>query len=148
MSGITIEELPSILKRIEDRARESDVLRDAVMEMGAAMAEVLEHLQESGPATAKAFADELRSIPLRAEFPASDVNINVSPTPVTVKAGDVNVSPTPVQVNLPQQQVNIPAPVVQVIERREVIQPTDGWDFSFEFNGPGGQMSRCLARRL
>lgn len=71
---MNVDELFQVLKKIEDRAAEQDALRTTLMEINAALCDVVVAMERSAPTTAAAIAQEvgraLRS--LRLDTPRAD----------------------------------------------------------------------------
>lgn len=68
-----IKDLQTILDKIEDRAGEQEAMRSTMLEIGTALADIVQLLERSGPDTAKAIATALKSVRI------GDINV---PAPV------------------------------------------------------------------
>jgi DNA-binding transcriptional ArsR family regulator len=80
---MNLEDLPALLKRMEDSDARNKALETAMLEQGATMAEILSLLRDQGPATAKAIADALKGVKLTLPpMPAP------APAPVATPAKD------------------------------------------------------------
>lgn len=62
--SMSIEDFPALLKKIEDRAGEQEAMRSTMLEIGTALADILQLLERSGPDTAKAIAAALGGLKL------------------------------------------------------------------------------------
>lgn len=96
-----LNDLPNLVKQLQDRSSEQAALKTLLSELGQAMADLLSHSEQSGPALAKAMADALKGV--RMEAPKVEVKPTINVQPATV-------NPTPVQVHVeaPAVQVHVP----------------------------------------
>jgi hypothetical protein len=82
---MNLNDLQKLVDQLQDRAGEQKALRDAFLEVGTALADILQMLEKQGPDTAKAIAAALKDIKLSMpeikapEFtlPAPQVTVNV-----------------------------------------------------------------------
>lgn len=58
---MNINELPELLKRLDDHAKRDKTLQDLLDQLGQTLADLLAHQEASGPAMAKAIADAFKS---------------------------------------------------------------------------------------
>lgn len=101
---MNIDELPKLLKQIEDRSAEKEAFKSLLAELQQVLTDLLEHQEKTAPALATAIADALKSIRLTAN-PTVNVaapTVNVAPPAVHVAAPHVTVQP---QINLPAADV-------------------------------------------
>lgn len=76
--NINLDELSALIKRLEDSDARYKMLETAIMEQGAAMAEILELLTKQGPDTARAIGDALKNLKITMPEPkAAQVNVTV-----------------------------------------------------------------------
>lgn len=85
--SMSVPELMDFMQKVQDGASRDAAMREALLEIGTAMADMLAAAEKSGPEMVKAFAASLRE--LRLELKAPDIHINVKPTPVEVKVEPV-----------------------------------------------------------
>lgn len=126
---MNINDLPELLKQLQDRASEQKALKDAFLEISSTMADILAMLEKSGPDTAKAIAAALRGIRIEATTKAPDVSVNVKPTPV-----EVTVQPARVDVTVQAPDIKIPAPVVHFMPAEKTV---GDWTFTFDLHSNG-----------
>lgn len=76
--NINLNELSALIKRLEDSDARYKMLETAIMEQGAAMAEILELLAKQGPDTARAIGDALKNLKITMPEPKpAQVNVTV-----------------------------------------------------------------------
>ena len=118
---MNLNDLPALLKKFEDHDSRYAALQEHVIEMGQAMSDVVALLEKQGPLLADAIAKGMAEAMKGLKFPEA-------------KAPAINVSVPP---------FDIPAPVVQVMER----DPGKGWRFDTQYNADGSIKS-LTAHRL
>lgn len=136
---MNINDLPELLKQLENRAGEQKEFKAALLEISTSMAEILAQLEKNGPELAKAIAKELRGLRINAVVGTPDVTVNVKAPQVTVEAPKVNVQAPSVTVNVPD--INVPAAVVHVMP-----SPPGTWEFDVR-PGQGGAF-KMTARKV
>lgn len=96
--SMSLDDLQAFLDKVRDGAARDNALREAFLEVGTAMADILGLLEKQGPELAGAIASALKHLKVQAELQAPEIRVEVNPTPVEVKVA----APT----------VNVQAPVV------------------------------------
>lgn len=84
---MNIEDLPALLKKIEDRSGEQEAMRSTMLEIGTALADMLQLLERSGPETAKAIAAALGGLKLgeiKANVTVPQPLVHVMPPPAVL----------------------------------------------------------------
>lgn len=135
---MNLNDLPKLLQQLEDRAGEQKALKDAFLEIGSSLADILSLLEKTGPDTAKAIAAALRGIRVEATMKAPDVTINVKPTPV-----EVTVQPARVDVTVQAPDIQVAAPVVHIMPPE---RSSGAWEFDFTYAN-NGVLNGMKARR-
>ena len=126
MSGTDVlGDLKGVIEKLQDYAGRDQSLREAYLEVGTAVADVLALLEKQGPDMARAIADALKNIKL--DMKAPEIRIDVSPTPVEVRVA------API--------VNVAAPVVNMPQAQAVKR--GGWDFDVDPKPGGGFTMRA-----
>ena len=75
---MNLEDLAAVVKKLEDYDARYKMLETAIMEQGAAMAEILELLTKQGPDTARAIAAALKNLTVNMPEPkAAQINVTV-----------------------------------------------------------------------
>lgn len=75
---MNLEDLAAVVKKLEDHDARYKMLETAIMEQGAAMAEILELLTKQGPDTARAIAAALKNLTVNMPEPkAAQINVTV-----------------------------------------------------------------------
>ena len=75
---MNLEDLAAVVKKLEDHEARYKMLETAIMEQGAAMAEILELLTKQGPDTARAIAAALKNLTVNMPEPkAAQINVTV-----------------------------------------------------------------------
>lgn len=128
---MNIDDLPALLQKLQDHGKQNAAFEALFSEISTALADVLHHMETSGPQLAQSIADALRGMKL--EIPAP--HITVAAPNVTVEAPKVTVE-API-VNVPEMQT-----VVHVMEKPGPV----GWEFEC-FPQRGGGM-RITAKRV
>jgi hypothetical protein len=118
--SLTLDQLPALLKQLEDRGAEQEAFKALFTELQTTFADLLEQQEKNAPLLAKAIADALRG--LRIDAPAAPA-VNVAAPQVTVE-----VQPAPVH--------------VQVTEK-----DGKGCDIEFVY-GAGGYITGAKVRRV
>ena len=134
----SMKDIAEFLQKAEDYAGRDKALREAFIEVGTAMADIVSLMEKQGPDTAKAIAAALKGISLSVETEAPNIKIDVKPTPIEVK-----VSPTPIEVTVQAPDIKIAAPVIHVMPSEK----GGGWKFDIDFT-PNGAIKGMTAKRI
>lgn len=120
--SMSLADLQDFLAKVEDSAGRDAALREAFLEVGSAMADILSLLEKQGPEMAKAIAQALKDIKVDAQEKGSEIRIDVKPTPV-----EVNVAAPIVHVAAPNVTMAAPAQAKR-----------GGWTFDVDPKPGGG----------